>query len=102
RISRDFRFLWLSTLFFIGGNWALTLVLGWLVFETTGSELLLAIFTAVRLSPMWFGPLSGLMADRYDRVLIIKIASMWSVAMSIALAVLVSTDSAPYAVLLVA
>src|SRR5690554_3961827 len=73
RTSREFRFLWLSNLFFMGGNWALTLVLGWLVFETTRSELLLAIFTAVRLCPMWLGPISGLMADRYHRVLIIKI-----------------------------
>lgn len=102
RTNRNFRFLWLSNLFFLGGNWALTLVLGWLVFETTGSELLLAIFSAVRLSPMWLGPISGLMADRYDRVLIIKIASVWSVIMIAGLAILVSLDATPYWLLLVA
>lgn len=80
----------------MGGNWALTLVLGWLVFETTGSELLLAIFTAVRLSPMWLGPISGLMADRFDRVLIIKIANLWSFAILAVLAVLVVLDTTPY------
>lgn len=102
RTNRNFRFLWLSNLFFLGGNWALTLVLGWLVFETTGSELRLAIFSAVRLSPMWLGPISGLMADRYDRVLIIKIASVWSVIMISGLAILVSLDATPYWLLLVA
>lgn len=101
-ISHDFRFLWLSNLFFIGGNWAVTLVLGWLVFETTHSELLLAIFTAARLSPMWLGPLSGLIADRYDRVLIIKIASLWSLTMTVLLACLHVVGATPYWLLLMA
>lgn len=100
--SRDFRFLWLSNLFFIGGNWAVMLVLSWLVFETTRSELLLAIFTAARLSPMWLGPLSGLMADRYDRVLIIKIASLWSFGMVVLLAILNIVGFMPYWLLLIA
>lgn len=102
RTSRDFRFLWLSNLFFIGGNWAVTLVLSWLVFETTRSELLLAIFTAARLSPMWLGPVSGLMADRYDRVLIIKIASLWSFGIVALLAILDSVGATPYWLLLTA
>lgn len=102
RTNRNFRFLWLSNIFFLGGNWALTLVLGWLVFETTESELLLAIFTAVRLAPMWLGPISGLMADRYDRLLIIKIASVWSMVMIGGLAILVSLDATPFWLLLVA
>lgn len=101
RISRNFRFLWLSNLFFIGGNWALTLVLGWLVFETTGSELLLAVFTAVRLSPMWLGPLSGLMADRFDRVGIIKMATAWMFLVLALLSVLVMLDATPYWLLIV-
>ena len=33
-----YRRLWISNLFFFGGLWTQTLVLGWLVFETTRSE----------------------------------------------------------------
>ena len=33
--SSRFRLLWVSNLFFFGGVWTQTLILGWLVFETT-------------------------------------------------------------------
>lgn len=102
RTNRDFRFLWLSNLLYIGGNWALTLVLSWLVFDITDSELLLAIFTAVRLSPVWLGPISGLLADRYNRVLIIKVASIWATLMSVLLGVLIMIGFTPYWLLLLA
>lgn len=51
---------------------------------------------------MWLGPISGLMADRYDRMLIIKIASIWSVVMISGLALLVWLDATPYWLLLLA
>ncbi|MCA9833834.1 MAG: MFS transporter [Thermomicrobiales bacterium] len=94
--SPDFRYLWLSNLFFAGGNWAVIVILSWLVFETTGSEFLLAVFTAVRLCPMWLGPVSGVIADRYDRVLIVKIASVWSFVVVVLLALSVSLGHEPY------
>lgn len=102
RSSRDFRFLWLSNLTFIGGNWSLILVLSWLVFDTTRSEFLLAVFTAVRLSPMWLGPLAGIMADRFDRVWIIRFASVWATTITLVLAVLVGVGFRPYWLLVVA
>ena len=50
KLSRQFRFLWVSNLFFFGGAWTQTLVLAWLVLEMTGSTFHLALFTAVLLS----------------------------------------------------
>lgn len=94
--SPGFRYLWLSSLFFAGGSWAVAISLGWLVFETTGSEFLLAVFTAVRLAPMWLGPVSGVIADRYDRVLVVKIASVWSFCLVLLLALGVSLGYEPY------
>ncbi|MCO5224989.1 MAG: MFS transporter [Thermomicrobiales bacterium] len=94
--SPEFRYLWLSNLLFAGGSWAVAITLGWLVFETTGSEFLLAVFTAVRLCPMWLGPVSVVIADRYDRVLIVKIASVWSFVIVILLALSVSFGYEPY------
>lgn len=96
RASVDFRYLWSSSLLFAGGNWAVAITLGWLVFETTGSEFLLAVFTAVRLAPLWLGPVSGVIADRYDRVLIVKIASVWSFGVVVVLALSVSVGYEPY------
>lgn len=101
RTNGDFRYLWLSNLFYIGGNWSLTLVLGWLVFDLTGSELLLAIFTAARLAPLWLGPISGLLADRYNRVLIIKVATMWATFMSVVLGVFILLGYTPFWLLLI-
>lgn len=102
RTNRDFRFLWFSNIFFIGGNWSLTLVLGWLVYETTASELKLAIFTALRLAPMWLGPISGLMADRYNRALIIRVLALWAMVVIVVLAVIEVFATPSYPVLMIA
>lgn len=101
RSSRDFRFLWLTNLFFIGGNWTVTLVLGWLVFEVTGSELMLAIFAAIRQAPLWAGPFFGLIADRFDRTIIIRIVAAWSLVIVGLLAILTSMNATPYWLLLI-
>ncbi|MFP3468213.1 MFS transporter, partial [Leifsonia sp. SIMBA_070] len=59
RAHPRFALLWVSNLFFFGGVWSLTLVLGWLAFELTGSEMLVALYTAARLAPLLLGPLAG-------------------------------------------
>ena len=64
----EFRFLWASNLSFFTGVWMQTLVLGWVTYELTNSEFLLALFSAARLSPMLLGPIGGLLADRIDRI----------------------------------
>ncbi|TCO26511.1 hypothetical protein EV652_107403 [Kribbella steppae] len=38
RGNRPFRLLWFSNLFFFGGVWTQTLVLGWLVYKTTRTQ----------------------------------------------------------------
>ncbi|BCJ37120.1 MFS transporter [Actinocatenispora thailandica] len=92
-----FRLLWVSNLFFFGGVWTQTLILGWLVFDTTGSEFRLAVFTAVRLAPMMLGPLSGVVSDRFDRARLLLAASGWALAVVLLLlSVLVSAGAAPY------
>lgn len=68
---RDYRLLWLSNLFYFGGAWTQTLVLSWLVFRISDSSTVLAIFAALRLSPMLLGPLGGALADRFDRYTLI-------------------------------
>jgi MFS family permease len=100
RSSRQFRFLWLSNVLFFGGAWTQTLVLGWMVFQSTGSPLLLAVFTACRLAPMLLGPLAGLVADRFDRYRVLVIANVWALVAVAGVAILAFFDAAPYPVLL--
>lgn len=97
----DFRRLWLSNLFFFGGVWVQTLILSWLVFDVTGSEFRLAVFTAVRLAPMMLGPLSGVLSDRFDRVTMLLVASGWALAAVVVVATGVSTGHTAYWVLVV-
>ncbi|MYW69793.1 MFS transporter [Streptomyces sp. SID8379] len=96
RESPGFRALWISNVFFFGGAWIQTMVLGWIVFETTRSELLLAVFTAVRLAPMLLGPLAGVLSDRHDRVRLLTIACGWALGAAGTVAALESTTRVPY------
>lgn len=87
-----YRLLWISNLFFFAGLWTQTLVLGWLVFEMTRSELSVAVFTAARLSPMMLGPLAGVISDRFDRPRLLLIASGWAFAVVASLVGLIAFD----------
>lgn len=62
RGNRPFQLLWWSNLFFFGGAWGQTLVLGWIAYDLTRSEFLVAVFTAVKLARTAARP-----ADRRSR-----------------------------------
>ena len=85
-----YRRLWISNLFFFAGVWTQTLVLGWLVFDTTRSEFSVALFTAARLGPMMLGPLAGVVSDRFDRPRLLLAASGWAFTVLSAIALLVA------------
>ena len=87
-----YRLLWLSNLFFFAGVWTQTLVLGWLVYETTHSEFSVAIFTAARLLPMMLGPIAGVVSDRFDRPKLLLFASGWAFCAISTVALLVALD----------
>ncbi len=100
RISRQFRFLWVSNMFFFGGAWTQTLILAWLVLEKTGSTFLLALFTAVRLAPLLLGPFGGVISDRFDRVRFLIVSTCWTLVTISLITVAISLDRAPYWVLM--
>lgn len=99
RDNRPFRLFWFSNLFFFGGVWTQTLVLGWLAYETTHSDFLVAVFTAVRLAPLLLGPFAGAFADRHKRVRLLIIAASWALVAVSAVATLASLGRASYWVL---
>ena len=100
QVSRRFRYLWVSNMFFFGGAWTQTLVLAWLVLETTGSAFHLALFTSVRLAPLLLGPFSGVLSDRVDRVKLLIGACIWTLMAVSAVAIFVSSNDPAYWVLL--
>jgi predicted MFS family arabinose efflux permease len=67
-----------------------------MVFETTGSEFLLGLFTAFRLAPLLLGPISGAIADRYDRVRMLMVACLWALLAVVVVASMASLGHAPY------
>ncbi|MEV5082004.1 MFS transporter [Streptomyces sp. NPDC056159] len=101
RGNRPFQWLWFSNVFFFGGVWTQTLVLGWLAFELTHSEFLVAVFTAARLAPMFLGPVAGAFADRHNRVRLLVVACAWATGAGTAVAALATADLLPYWVLVV-
>jgi MFS family permease len=101
RDNRAFRLLWFSNLFFFGGVWTQTLVLGWLAWASTHSDFLVAVFGAVRLAPLLLGPFAGAFADRHNRVRLLVIACSWALVAVSAVASLASLGKASYWVLLV-
>ena len=98
----DFRALWWSTLFASSAWWAQNVVLAWLAFDLTGSELAVAGAAAVGFAPMLLGPLGGLLADRMHRPRLLIGAQLVALTAGVAIAALVMFGLAVYWHVLVA
>jgi MFS family permease len=65
---KNFRYLWTGTIFMSAGQWIQQVTLGWLVYDLTGSSVLLGVLNGVRALPFLIvGPSAGVAADRMDR-----------------------------------
>ncbi|HEY0338945.1 MAG TPA: MFS transporter [Burkholderiales bacterium] len=86
---RDFRRLWTGTFFATAGQWIQQATLGWVVYEVTASASLLGAVLGIRAVPMLLlAPLTGVVADRFDRRYALAASQLLMVGISIALAVL--------------
>ena len=64
----DYRYLWTGTLMMSAGQWIQQVALGWLVYELTGSSVMLGLLNGLRALPFLVtGPMAGVAADRMDR-----------------------------------
>lgn len=91
---RDFRRLWAGTFFATAGQWVQQATLGWVVYQVTGSASLLGAVLGVRAIPMLLlAPVSGVVADRFDRRYGLAASQVLMVAISVWLAILLATDS---------
>ncbi|HWH79044.1 MAG TPA: MFS transporter, partial [Candidatus Binatus sp.] len=71
----DYRYLWIGTVFMSAGQWIQQVTLGWLIYDITGSSVLLGMLNGLRALPFLIAsPIAGVVADRTNRkkVLIIS------------------------------
>ncbi len=86
---RDFRLLWASTLLYSLATGMEQVSVGWLIFELTGSELMVGVGAAARMLPFFlFGILSGAITDRWDRRMLLRIGNLGAGVVALVMAVL--------------
>lgn len=86
---RDFRLLWLSTLFYSLATGMEQVSVGWLIYELTGSEFMVGVGAAARMLPFFvLGMLSGAIADRWDRRTLLRIGTVGASGAAFTMAVL--------------
>ena len=65
---RDYRYLFAGTVFMSAGQWIQQVTLGWLLYDMTGSSVLLGVLNGLRTLPFLVSaPAAGVAADRMDR-----------------------------------
>lgn len=74
---REFRFLWIASLFNSVGFVGEQVVLGWVTLELSGSPFIVGTVLALRMAPFFFlGLPAGAVADRVDRRLLMTVSSI--------------------------
>ena len=87
--NRDFRLLWVSTLLYSLATGMEQVSVGWLIFEITGSELMVGVGAAARMLPFFlFGLLSGAIADLWERRWLLRIGTLGASVVAALMAVL--------------
>ena len=77
RENREFRRLWIAAVISMLGEWFNTIALFFLILEYTGSEFLLGLLFTVRMVGFAIlQPLIGLMADRYNRKMLMIVSNL--------------------------
>ena len=80
----DFRVLWVSTISNQMGQGMQQVVLGWLVFEMTGSVSMVGVMFAMRSAPnLVVGFIAGPVTDRIDRRLVMRASVLGMMAVSL-------------------
>ena len=90
---RDFKLLWPSTLLYFVASAMEQLALGWLIFDMTDSAFMVGAAFAVRAAPnLFLGIVSGVVADRMERRLLLRYISVGASIAAGVMALLLLTD----------
>ena len=90
---RDYRYLWLSSLFASAAAWALIVARGWLVYDLSGSSIWVGATTFAAMIPLFLmPPIAGFLADKFERRRLLTYVFALQVVHNVALAALALTD----------
>ncbi|MDO8552808.1 MAG: MFS transporter [bacterium] len=87
---RNYRLYFLGQVISVAGTWMQTVALGWLVLQLTGSGAQLGAVVATAFIPLLiFGPLGGVIADRFEKhkMLIFTQSALATLALSLSILV---------------
>ena len=88
--NRNFRLLWIGQLGSAAAMWAEQIARSWLTWQLTESATSLGLVNLFRALPLiTLGLMAGVVADRYDKRKILMAIQMWSLAIYIAMSVLI-------------
>ncbi len=86
---RNYRLFFVGQLVSLMGTWMQSVAQGWLVYDLTGSPLLLGVTAFAGQIPMFFGsPFGGAIADRLDKRAVLLFTQAASMLLAVVLAVL--------------
>jgi MFS family permease len=89
---RNFRLYMAGLTVSVAGNWMQNVAVGWLVLQLTGSGTVLGAVTAARYAPLLLlGAWGGLVADRHDKRLFLRLAAIIQLVVAAVLGVLTMT-----------
>ena len=87
----NFRHLFVGTVFMSAGQWIQNVTLGWLVYDLTGSSVLLGLLNGLRALPFLItSPIAGVVADRTDRKSILIVCQYVLMLTAISMGILVT------------
>jgi len=89
---RDFRYLWIGILFMSAGAWVQQVTVGWLLYDLTGSAVLLGALNGLRALPyLILGLFVGVIIDRVDRRKLLLFIQPFLIVSTFALGLLIVT-----------
>jgi len=92
---RDYRLLWIGTLFSSSGQWIQQVSIGWLTYALTGSPFLLGVVNGLRSVPLLvLGPFGGVAADRLDRKRLMLVTQLFLMTVTAVFATVIFTGHA--------
>ena len=94
RASRNFRLYFMGQSVSMAGTWMQSVAQGWLVLQLTGSSTLLGLVTACQFLPvLFFGPMGGVVVDRFDTRRLLVITQAAAGALALVLGILTVTGA---------
>ncbi len=92
--NRNYRLLWIGQVGHSASLWVETIARSWLIWELTGSAILLAVVNMLRAIPMLLlGLFAGAIADRFDKRKLLIICKIFTLVNKLVLAVLITTGA---------